>query len=546
MNKIDWRLTWQADATKLEVGQAEIFLSNQASAYRRVDNHECLTLAPGDKIAIRFFGQFCDVAEIGDPSQVHTLSANIIPLFARCTLTVVAISPMPEKLFAPGETLLFDPPSLLTKLTGRWYPFLSQFANVQTLRASTDYLVGREGLVKHRDRIRYIPNSSVTEIAAYVESLFDRICSESPRILVPLSSGYDSRLILACAKHYCDKTGKELAVLHSVRSKKQLEIVQRLCELLDVRPQLVGSQQWRVEDKDFARLVPEYGKFASGPFQRPGFLSWYRLLETELQHHGPQQILGFATESHRGQTYDFCQTKDALFHEMIGVDSLEASTHAVASHLGLEYTPKLQFHPFWDSVISDSRMFPRWTQRTEYIRHHLYICNRVHERAGILNQAFEVVTPFQDEQFLSMAFSLEAKNKYKSRLVVDLINSFCPKISGLEFISSYSKNYLAPHQRLARSPLFYPAYKRWNKLRGSGLSKAVRVPKERAWQASTREKFESYAQTDFEKRVLKTALDSLPPINPEIAAMVFLWSVRAREQYGIHVDVSTPMNVAEL
>ena len=275
MNKVDWRLTWRAGAAELEVGQAEVFLADSGSGYRRAAENERRTLATGDKVALRFLGGFCDVAIIGDRSQVRTLPANIVPLHARQAPNFVTVSPMPERLFATGEVLRFDPLSFFTKLTGRWHPFLGQFANAETLHASTDYRVGREGLVKERDRICYVSNASVNGISAYVEGLFDRLCADSRRIVIPLSGGYDSRLILACAKHQCDKSGKELAVLHSVQSDKELRIVQHLCDLIGVRPQIIESHREEIDDKNFVRLVSKYGEFACGPFQRPGFVGWY-------------------------------------------------------------------------------------------------------------------------------------------------------------------------------------------------------------------------------------------------------------------------------
>lgn len=324
-----------------------------------IDEHEFIRIAP-DGITLR------------------TWHAGCFPVFYRAFPGGVRLSNHPHLLFHPGETVEVKAQVVAQRISGQSERVYNPFTTVERLEDSAEYRLRPTGFVRSRSLFEQDPHASWERLRQVLLLRFRAYVREDHPIAVPLSGGYDSRLILACLRAAAGTAGRiRLHTWHEYKSDAERAVAVRAAEQCRAPISHFGRDDLPERISTLSR-DPEF--ILQAGLGKPACLRWSVHIARMRERQGEDvRIVGLASDPHKGQYYR--QIED-LEHGTLrvfapGVPRLKAGL----SHLGLEKCEDFQT-PLLHSILERSgEVYGCKTSRLDFVFYHMHVCNALGKRS---------------------------------------------------------------------------------------------------------------------------------------------------------------------
>ena len=376
---------------------------------------------------------------------LRTWHAGCFPVFYRAVPGGVRLSNHPHLLFHPGETVEVKAQVVAQRLTSQMAPGYNPFTTTGLLEDSTEFRLRGAEFVRIESSFVRDPCASYERLREALLRRYRAYVSEGRPFAVPLSAGYDSRLILACLQAAAGAEGIRIHTYHEYKSDAEREIAEQVAE----RCQAPTSHFGRGDLPDRIQALSRSREFIlSAGLGRPMILRWSVHIARMRERQGDDvRVVGFGAEAHKGQHY---QKIENLERDTLRVLAPGASRLKVGvSQLGLKrcedfYTPLLH------SLIEQSgEMYDSKISRWDFIFYHMRVVNNNGNRSRYFLDRFNVRYPTYDHEFMNLAFSLPRSGKEAAMIPRKLITGLDEELGCLPYISANARN-MTPRPSLHR------------------------------------------------------------------------------------------------
>ena len=248
-----------------------------------MDEYEFITIAP-DGIALR------------------TWHAGCFPVFYRACPDGVRLSNHPHLLFRSGETVTVKAQVVAQRISAQAWQVYNPFTTIGHLEDSTEYRLRGSGFVRVRSSFVRDPHASYERLREVLLRRFRAYAREDHPIAIPLSGGYDSRLILVCMQAAGRNGRVRLHTYHEYKSDFEHEIAVQIAERCRVPISHFGRDDLPAQIQSLSRN-PEF--ILSVGLNRPTILRWSVHIARMQERQGDDvRVIGLAgAEPHQGQYY---------------------------------------------------------------------------------------------------------------------------------------------------------------------------------------------------------------------------------------------------
>ena len=318
-----------------------------------MDEHEFIKVAP-DGITLR------------------TWHAGCFPVFYRAFRERVRLSNHPHLLFRSGETVEVKGQVVAQRISAQGLQVYNPFATIEHLDDSTEYRLRRTEFVRVRSCFMQDPHASEERLRQILLRRFRAYAREDRPYAVPLSGGYDSRLILCCLQAVARAGRVQLRTYHEYKEDTEREIAVQVAEQCRVPISHFGRDDLPEEVSALSQ-DPEF--ILSAGLNRPPVLRWSVHVARMRERQGDDvRVVGLTgAEPHKGQYYRRIEDleRDTLTVFAPGGSRLETGL----SHLGIKgcedfYTPLLH------RVLEQSgEVYDCKTSRLDFVFYHVHLVN---------------------------------------------------------------------------------------------------------------------------------------------------------------------------
>lgn len=371
-----------------------------------------------------------------DGITLRTWHAGCFPVFYRAFPGGVRLSNHPHLLFHPGETVEVKAQVVAQRISAQALQVYSPFATVGLLEDSTEYRLRGAELVP-------VGSSFVRDPCANYERLREvllrryraYVCEDRP-FAVPLSGGYDSRLILACLRAAAGAGRVRLHTYHEYKRDAEREIAEQVAERCRAPISHFGRSDLLDQVQPLSR-DPQF--ILSAGLNRPYILRWSVHIARMQERQGDDvRVIGLAVEPGKGLYYRQIENleRDTLRVFAPGGPRLEARL----SHLGLErcedfYTPLLHRLIEQSGEVYDCKI-SRW----DFIFYHVKVVNHFGNRSRYFLDRFDNRYPVHDHEFMNLFFSLPRSQKESASIPKRLIADLNKELACIPYISGNARD----------------------------------------------------------------------------------------------------------
>ena len=350
----------------------------------------------------------------GDEVTIITWNAGTFPVFSRTRAGEVYLSNYPHLLLVRGETVSVKAQVIATRITGSGNQLYSPFCTPEHLQDSAQYaIVG--GRPRYKASLLKETAVSNQYLRDYWFERFKAYANERTPAAIPLSGGYDSRLILALASH---AGVHPLALYHEIKDEFEQTIADRVAEAYNLAVNHFTRQdQW---DMRMGLSLNTEFILQSG-LNRQNIRRWTVAAAVMRQQHGPEtRIIGLAgAEPHKGKYYAKIQSIAADAMKAFRVNTKQELAGASALHLH-------DYEDFHTSEIERlveqaARLYSARESQIDYIHYHAYMVGSYGYRSAYFSDAVGIDYPQHDTKFLNNVFSMPPSEKVNYKVITRLL-----------------------------------------------------------------------------------------------------------------------------
>ena len=378
---------------------------------------------------------------------LRTWHAGCFPVFYRAVPEGVRISNHPHLLFHPGETVEVKAEVVAQRIVDHHRHVYNPFTTVEYLEDSTEYRLQRGEFVRSRSLFAPIPEASWGRVRDALLRRFHAYVEEGRPIAVPLSGGYDSRLILACLRGVAGASRGEVRIhtWHQCGSDAERKIAAQAAEQCRVPISYLGHNDLP-ERISIVSRDPDFILQAS--LEKPSIQRWSVHIELMRERQGGNvRIVGLAADLLKGQYYRQIEDLDRGALRVFALN--RARFKAGLSHLDLERCEDF-WRPFLRSTLERSReVYDCRTSRLDFVYYHAHVCNGLGNRSRYFSEQFDIDFPVYDWEFMNLAFSLPRSEKEAGMISRKLIAEVDEELARLPYISTSTTN-MGPMPNLCR------------------------------------------------------------------------------------------------
>ena len=293
-----------------------------------IDEYEFIKIAP-DRIALR------------------TWHAGCFPVFYRTFPDGVRLSNHPHLLFRPGESVMVKAQVVAQRITAQARQVYNPFATIGHLEDSSEYRLRDREFVRDRSCFVQDPHASYERVRDVLLRRIHAYAREDRPISVPLSGGYDSRLILVCMRAAASNERTRLRGYHVFKSDDERDLAIQVAAQCRTPISHFGRDDLPEHVRSISR-DPEF--ILSAGLNRSTTPRWSMYIARMRERQGDDvRVIGVnGAEPHKGLYYR--QIEDLELDTLRVFSSTGARLQAGLNHLGLNecedfYTPFLRSIP---------------------------------------------------------------------------------------------------------------------------------------------------------------------------------------------------------
>ena len=364
---------------------------------------------------------------------LRTWHAGCFPVFYRAFSEGVRLSNHPHLLFRSGETVTVKAQVVAQRISAQALQVYNPFVTIEHLEDSAKYRLRRTEFVPVRSCFVRDSDASYEQLRHVLLRRFRAYAREDRPIAIPLSGGYDSRLIVTCLQTVARNRRVRLHAYHEYKSDAERAIAVQVAEQCRVPISHFGRDDLPEQVWTLSRH-PEF--ILSAGLGRPAILRWSVHIGRMRERQGDDVwVLGLTgAEPHKGQYYR-------------QIENLERDTFRVfaprgprlqagLSHLGLKrcedfYTPFLRTTLEQSGEVYDCKI-----SRLDFVFYHVHIVNNTGNRSRYFFDRFGNQYPTCDPKFMNLVFSLPRSQKEAASIPKKLIADLNKEAACLPYISA--------------------------------------------------------------------------------------------------------------
>ena len=368
-----------------------------------------------------------------DGITLRTWHAGCFPVFYRTVPDGVRLSNHPHLLFHSGEAVTVKAQVVAQRISARARQVYNPFVTVDHLEDSAEYRLRGNRFVPARSCFVHDPYASYERIRDALLRRFSAYAREGCPIAIPLSGGYDCRLILVCMQAVAINEHIRLHAYHEYKSDIERELAVHVAERCRAPISHFGRDDLPEQVQTISR-DPEF--ILSAGLNRSTTLRWSMHIARMREQQGDDvRVIGLnGAEPHKGLYYRQIENleRDTLRVFAPGGSHLQAGL----SHLGLERCEDF-YTPFLRSILEQSaEMYDCKTSRLDFVFYHVHLVNNNGNRFRYYFDRFDNRYPTCDPEFMNLVFSLPRSQKEAASIPKKMIADLNKEVASLPYISA--------------------------------------------------------------------------------------------------------------
>ena len=403
-------------------------LLHGSERFRHVEQETTTTISA--KVGIDEY-EFIKIAP--DGITLRTWHSGCFPVFYRTFPDGVRLSNHPHLLFRSGETVTVKAQVVAQRISAQARQVYNPFVTIGHLEDSAEYRLRGSGFVPARSYFVRDPHASYERLRDVLLRRFRAYVREDRPIAVPLSGGYDSRLILVCMQAVASNGRARLRGYHEYKSDVERELAVQVAERCRAPISHFGRDD-RPEQVQTISRDPEF--ILSAGLNRPTTPRWSMHIARMREQQGDDvRVIGLnGAEPHKGLYYRQIENleRDTLRVFAPGGSHLQAGL----SHLGLERCEDF-YTPFLRSILEQSaEVYDCKISRLDFVFYHVHLVNNNGNRFRYYLDRFDNRYPTCDPEFMNLVFSLPRSQKEAALIPKKLIADLNKEVVCLPYISA--------------------------------------------------------------------------------------------------------------